>query len=63
MKNNSTPKTTTTAELELDTEPEETEEESLIELKIPDTPDTLAKPSNAHRKKEAAKPMYLIRYE
>ncbi|HKZ93960.1 MAG TPA: hypothetical protein VJ249_05200 [Candidatus Bathyarchaeia archaeon] len=63
MKNNSTPKTTTTAELDLDSEPERTGEEPLIEIEIPVTPDTLEKPSRAHRKKEAAKPMYLIRYE
>ena len=63
MKTNSTPKTTANTELELDAEPEENEGENPIELKIPDAPDTLETPNMARRKKEAAKPMYLIRYE
>lgn len=49
--------------MDLEEEPEKTDEGSLIEIEIPDTPDTLERPSLEHRKEEASKPLYLARYE
>ncbi len=63
MRNNTTSKTTRSIKLGLEVEPEKTDDGSLIEIEIPEAPDTLERPSLEHRKEEASKPLYLARYE
>jgi hypothetical protein len=63
MRNNTTSKTTRSLKLDLEVEPEKTDEGPLIEIEIPEPPDTLERPSLEHRKVEASKPLYLARYE
>jgi len=63
MRNNTTSKTTRNSKLDLEVEPEKTDEGSLIEIQIPEPPDVLERPSLEHRKEEASKPLYLARYE
>jgi hypothetical protein len=63
MKNNTTSKTTRTIKLDLEVEPEKTDEAPLIEIEIPEAPETLERPSLDNRKEAASKPLYLVRYE
>lgn len=62
MKTAPTAKTTRTIELNLDPEIESTSDEPLIEIEIPE-PNVVQGPETEDRKKEASKPLYLIRYE
>jgi hypothetical protein len=57
-----TAKTTRPIELNLDPEIDNTGDEPLIEIEIPE-PDAMHASDATHRKKEASKPLYLIRYE
>ena len=63
MRNNTTSKTTRTIKLDLEAEPEKTGDGSLIEIEIPEAPETLGRPSLDNRKEAASKPLYLARYE
>jgi len=63
MRNSTTSRTTKTIKLDLEVEPEKTNEGPLIEIEIPEAPETLERPSLDHRKVEASKPLYLARYE
>jgi hypothetical protein len=62
MKTPPTSKTNRPIELNLDPEIENTGDEPLIEIEIPE-PNAMHEPDTEHRKKEASKPLYLIRYE
>lgn len=55
-------KTTDSIELNLEPEIENTSDEPLIEIEIPE-PDAVRELETEDRKKEASKPLYLIRYE
>jgi hypothetical protein len=57
-----TAKTTRPIELNLEPEIESTSDEPLIEIEIPE-PNAVHAADTEHRKKEASKPLYLIRYE
>jgi hypothetical protein len=63
MRNNTTSRTTKTIKLDLEAEPNKTDDGPLIEVEIPDAPETLERPNLDHRKVEASKPLYLARYE
>lgn len=63
MRNNTTSKIARQPKLDLEVEPEKTDEGPLIEIEIPEAPDTLERPALEHRKEEASKPLYLARYE
>lgn len=62
MKTPPTGRTARPIELNLEPEIENTGDEPLVEIEIPE-PDAIREADTKRRKKEASKPLYLIRYE